>query len=133
MYIHIFAFRWKPGVNEEQKDRAIAAIRKLQGAIPELVETHVGRNASPRGGGFGLGGVMKFRSAEEFQSYNSHPVHQELLEWLLPLVEAIEVDFDDEMWVAQQVIPIEAGSADGRLMVEAGVGTVPIVVVQPGV
>ena len=32
---------------------------------------------------------------------------------------------------AQQVVPIEAGAADGRLEVEAGVGTVPVVVVQP--
>ena len=33
--------------------------------------------------------------------------------------------------VAQQVVPIEAGSADGRLMVEAGMWSVPVVVVQP--
>lgn len=32
---------------------------------------------------------------------------------------------------AQQVVPIEAGAADGRLMVEAGVWAVPVVVVQP--
>ncbi len=32
---------------------------------------------------------------------------------------------------AQQVIPIEAGTADGRLMVKAGMGSVPVVVMQP--
>ena len=39
MFIHMFAFRWKAGVTEEQKQRVIAEIRKLQGQIPGLVET----------------------------------------------------------------------------------------------
>ena len=34
---------------------------------------------------------------------------------------------------AQQVIPIEAGAADGRLVVEAGVWEVPVLVMQPRV
>ena len=51
MFIHMFAFRWKPGVTEEQKQRVIAEIRKLQGQIPGLVETFVGTNTSPRGQG----------------------------------------------------------------------------------
>ena len=33
--------------------------------------------------------------------------------------------------VSQQVVPIEAGSADGWLLVEAGVWSVPVVVVEP--
>ena len=39
MFIHMFAFRWKPGVTEEQKQRVITEIRKLQGQIPGLLET----------------------------------------------------------------------------------------------
>ena len=49
MYIHMFAFRWKPGVTNEQKQRVVAEIKKLQGQIPGLVETHVGTNISSRG------------------------------------------------------------------------------------
>ena len=49
MYIHMFAFRWKPGVTDEQKERVIVEIRKLQGQIPGLVETSVGINISARG------------------------------------------------------------------------------------
>lgn len=93
MYIHIFAFRWKPGVTEEQKDRAMVEIRKLQGEIPGLLETHVGKNTSPRGGGYEFGGVMKFVDEQSLQTYGGHPAHQALLSWLLPLVEPIEVDF----------------------------------------
>ena len=34
--------------------------------------------------------------------------------------------------VCQEVVDIEAGTADGWVLVEAGVGTVPVVEVGPG-
>ena len=37
---------------------------------------------------------MKFESRTALESYGSHPVHQELLSWLMPLIEPIEVDFE---------------------------------------
>ena len=68
MYVHMFAFRWKPGVTEEQKLRVAAEIRGLQGKIPGLVETAVGLNISPRGQGYELGGVMKFADKASLDS-----------------------------------------------------------------
>ena len=97
MYIHMFAFRWKPGVTEGQKQRVITEIRKLQGQIPGLVETSVGTNISPRGLGYELGGVMKFEDQASLDAYGPHPVHQELLSWLIPLIEPVELDFDDSI------------------------------------
>jgi hypothetical protein len=94
VFIHTFAFRWKPGVTAEQKQKSIAGIRALQGQIPGLLETYVGTNISPRSQGYELGGVMKFESRAAMESYGGHPVHQELLAWLVPLVEPIEVDFE---------------------------------------
>jgi hypothetical protein len=93
MYIHLFAFRWKPGVTEEQKDRVIATIGHLQGQIPGLLESWVGRNISPRGQGYELGGAMKFTDKAALDAYGAHPLHQNLLAWLLPLIDPIEVDF----------------------------------------
>lgn len=94
MYIHMFAFCWKPGVTEEQKKRVVAEIRGLQGKIPGLLETAVGMNISPRGQGYELGGVMKFADAASLENYGAHPAHQKLLSWLMPLIEPIEVDFE---------------------------------------
>jgi Stress responsive A/B Barrel Domain len=93
MYIHMFAFRFKPGVTEQKKEEIVAAIRALQNEIPEVLETWVGRNESPRGQGYELGGVMKFADAVSCEKYGAHPVHQKLLGWLMPLIEPIEVDF----------------------------------------
>ena len=94
MVIHTFAFRWKAGVTEEQKMRARSEIRALQGQIPGLLETHVGFNFSPRGQGYEFGGVMKFTDRAALEAYGPSPVHQKLLEWLVPLIEPIEVDFE---------------------------------------
>src|SRR5580658_10749664 len=82
MFIHTFAFRWKPGVTTEQKQRVVAAIRELQGPIPGLLETWVGENISPRSQGYELGGVMKFQDRASLEAYGAHPVHQALLDWL---------------------------------------------------
>jgi hypothetical protein len=89
----MFAFRWKPGVTQEQKTRVIAEIRGLQGQIPGLLETAVGMNISPRGQGYELGGVMKFADKASLDTYGAHPAHQKLLSWLMPRIEPVEVDF----------------------------------------
>jgi hypothetical protein len=94
MYIHMFAFRWKQGVTEEQKERVMAEIRGLQGKIPGLLETAVGVNISPRGQGYELGGVMKFANKASLDGYGPHSVHQKLVGWLMPLIEPVEVDFE---------------------------------------
>lgn len=94
MYIHAFAFRWKPNVSEVQKERVAAEIRKLQGQIPGLLETYVGKNISPRGQDYELGGVMKFADKAALDAYGPHPVHQQLVSWLMPLIDPLEVDFE---------------------------------------
>jgi len=97
MFIHMFAFRWKPGVTDDQKQNIVTEIRKLQGQIPGLLETSVGLNVSPRGQGYELGGVMKFADQAALDAYGPHPIHQQLLSWLIPLIKPIEVDFDDSI------------------------------------
>ena len=94
MVIHTFAFRWKGGVTAEQKGRARVEILALQGQIPGLLETNVGMNFSARGAGYEFGGVMKFTDRAALEAYGPSALHQKLLEWLVPLIEAIEVDFE---------------------------------------
>jgi Stress responsive A/B Barrel Domain len=93
MFIHMFAFRFKPNVTSIQKTRVLDEIRTLKDQIPDVQESWVGFNVSPRGQGYELGGAMKFADAAACDRYNNHPVHQKLLTWLVPLIEPIEVDF----------------------------------------
>lgn len=94
MCIHVFAFRWRAGVTEEQKEHVMSEIRKLQGQIPGLLETWVGKNFSPRGQDYELGGVMKFADRASLDGYGLHPVHQKLVSWLMRLIDPLELDFE---------------------------------------
>lgn len=89
---HVFAFQWKPGTSEAQKDRAAKEIAAFQGVIPGLIQTHVGPNISPRGKGYTFGGIMQFKDKASVDAYVQHPAHQALLAWLVPLIDAIELD-----------------------------------------
>jgi antibiotic biosynthesis monooxygenase (ABM) superfamily enzyme len=89
---HVFAFQWKPETTDEQKARALKDIRAFQGTIPGLLETHVGPNISPRGKGYTFGGIMRFRDQAALDAYVQQPSHQALLAWLVPLIDAIELD-----------------------------------------
>jgi len=89
---HIFAFQWKQGTSQAQKDRARREIAAFQGVIPGLLQTHVGPNISPRGKGYTFGGIMKFKDQASLDAYVQHPAHQALLGWLVPLIDAIELD-----------------------------------------
>jgi antibiotic biosynthesis monooxygenase (ABM) superfamily enzyme len=89
---HVFAFQWKPGTSQAQKDRAAKEIAAFQGVIPGLLQTHVGPNISPRGKGYTFGGIMQFKDKASLDAYVQHPAHQKLLTWLLPLIDPIELD-----------------------------------------
>ncbi len=89
---HVFAFEWKEGTSQSQKDRARKEIGAFQGVIPGLLQTHVGPNISPRGKGYTFGGIMQFKDKESLDAYFQHPAHQALLAWLVPLIDAIELD-----------------------------------------
>jgi len=89
---HVFAFQWKPGTSDAQKDRARKEIAAFQGVIPGLLQTHVGPNISPRGKGYTFGGIMEFKDQASLDAYVKHPAHQALLAWLVPLIDAVELD-----------------------------------------
>lgn len=94
MIVHNFAFRWKPEATEAQKTKAVETIRDLHTEIPGILATFVGTNFSPRSGGYEFGGSMHFADRQTLESYTAHPVHLKLLQWLVPLIDAIEVDFE---------------------------------------
>ena len=96
MMVHAFLFQWKPQTAERDKELAAERIRALQGEIPGLIETSYSANTSPRSQGFTHGGVMKFRDQSALEAYFTHPVHQKLVDWLMPLLAvAAELDYDE--------------------------------------
>jgi hypothetical protein len=94
MFIHMFSFRWKQDVTEQQKQRVFEEVNALQARIPGILDSAAGFNTSPRGQDYEFGGFMKFSDRAAFDAYNAHPVHQQLLTWLLPLIDPLEIDFE---------------------------------------
>ena len=95
MVVHTFLFQWKPGVTAADKESAARQIRAFQGKIPGLIESSYGTNTSQRSQGFTHGGTMKFQDAPALEAYFTHPAHQELVGWLMPLLAiAAELDYE---------------------------------------
>jgi hypothetical protein len=94
MFIHIFGFRWAPQATEVDEARARKEILAFRGAIPGLIEVKVGPNVSPRGQGYEFVGLMRFTDRAACDAYTTHPQHVKLLEWLVPLIEPVELDFE---------------------------------------
>ena len=57
-----------------------------------FLQTHVGPNLSPHARGYTFGGIMQFKDKPSLDAYPGHPAHQALLLWLLPLIDAVELD-----------------------------------------
>jgi hypothetical protein len=94
MFVHIFGFRWRPEATDTQKERAKEAILAFRGAIPGLIDVHVGENISPRGLGYTFVGLMTFTDKAAADAYTIHPQHQALLDWLVILIDPVELDFE---------------------------------------
>jgi hypothetical protein len=94
MFIHIFGFQWKAHATAADRARATEEILAFRGTIPGLIEAHVGPNVSPRGQGYTFAGMMKFTDKAACDAYSIHPAHLALLEWLVPLIDPVELDFE---------------------------------------
>ena len=92
MVIHMFALRWKPQATGQDRSRALAEITAFQGVVPGLLETVAGTNISPRSQGYGFGAMMRFTNQAALDSYQESAPHLALLAWLVPLVDAIDID-----------------------------------------
>ena len=93
-FIHVFAFQWKAGTTGEQIEKARTDIAAFQGVVSGLVRTHVGANHSEKNKGYTFGGVMEFVDHVAFEAYTVHPAHKALLGWLVPLIDAMELDIE---------------------------------------
>ena len=93
MYFHIFGFQWKPQATAAQKAQVTADVKAFGSSIPGLEEVCVGENESPRGQGYSFAGFMRFTDKAAFEAYFVHPEHEKLVQWLMPLIEPVELDF----------------------------------------
>jgi hypothetical protein len=95
-YLHIFVFRWKEAATADDRSVAERQIIAFLGPIPGLLTVRAGENLAENNGGYKFGGCMEFVDAAAYRAYCEHPLHTALLEWLVPLVDAVEFDLPAE-------------------------------------
>ena len=95
MIIHTFHLRFKPQITPDQVERVLTDVRAFQGQVPGLLETYIGHNFARLSNGFTVGASMKFTDRAALEAYLPSPIHQQLLAWLGPLIDAAqEADFE---------------------------------------
>ena len=98
MVRHYGVFEFKPEVTEAQIEECFSAMEGMVGQIPGLENMEHGPYKSDEGlnEGFTHGFIMTFDSVESRDAYLPHPIHQRVVDLVLPRLERIIV-FDFEV------------------------------------
>jgi hypothetical protein len=75
VFRHLVMFRFKPGVSDDQRAAALAALQALPSQIPEIQGYHVGLDLGLRDGNFEMGVAAVFADEDGWRSYLAHPAH----------------------------------------------------------
>ena len=93
---HIVLFSYEDGVQPSQKAELVRRFRELPERTGLIHQFECGSNNSPEGlnHGFEDGFLVTFRSEADRAAYLPHPLHQEFVAFLSPLVrEALVFDY----------------------------------------
>jgi antibiotic biosynthesis monooxygenase (ABM) superfamily enzyme len=94
LFTHVVFFRLKPECKDQAK-HLVAKILDMKGQIPELREIQVGVDVVQSARSYDVGLIAQFDDLAGMQSYQVHPVHQELLKFVGEVVESsVAVDFE---------------------------------------
>jgi hypothetical protein len=92
MVEHVVLFKTTPDATEEQKQRAIAALKTLKDKIPGIVDLSVGSNFTDRNQGFDIGLVVRFTDRSALEVYLPHPAHRGCVaEFITPIKQDVIV------------------------------------------
>ncbi len=94
---HYGMFQFKDGVSEEQIENSFNTMMAMVGKIPGLLNMEHGPYDSSEGlnDGFTHGFIMTFDSPESREAYLPHPIHEEVKDIVIPLLEKVVVfDFN---------------------------------------
>jgi hypothetical protein len=94
---HYGMFQFKEGVSEDQISNSFNTMMEMVGEIPGLLGMEHGPYDSSEGlnDGFTHGFIMTFDSPESREAYLPHPIHEEVKDIVVPLLERVVVfDFN---------------------------------------
>lgn len=66
----------------------------FRGVVDGLSDVFIGSNVSDNAPEYTTTAAMMFASRQAYDAYVVHPAHVALLDWLVPLIDPIELDFE---------------------------------------
>ena len=94
MYEHIVLLKLKPNVTIDKQEEVVKYAHAFKDTIPGIVDLSAGINVSEEvehKQGYTLGIRVTFTDQQACRDYIQHPLHQNLLQRIGPLVEGIVV------------------------------------------
>ena len=93
---HVVMFKFKKPTLALLAEAA-ARLRSLQGTVPSLITMEVGQDVIHEGRSYDLVIINRYASHADLVAYQEHPEHQQVLDFLRPIVSSsISVDFERE-------------------------------------
>jgi hypothetical protein len=94
MFVHVFLFKFKPEVPEDEIADLMKQLAGLKEKIPVLKEYLIGKDTSGRNQGYHYAQVSFFEKEEDLQVYEKHPEHRKLVKQIGPkMVGGLAMDF----------------------------------------
>ncbi|GIP23592.1 Dabb family protein [Paenibacillus sp. J22TS3] len=94
MFEHIVLLKFKPEASDTEKENAVNRAQDFKENIPGIVDLSAGINMTEETEhmqGFTLGIRVTFENQQACRNYIQHPLHQDFLQSIGPLVEGIVV------------------------------------------
>ncbi len=77
MLTHIVVWKYKDEISEETRETHRAKLQNLKNVIAEVIDLRVGADTLHLARSYDTALVATFKSAEDLEIYNVHPVHVE--------------------------------------------------------
>lgn len=94
MIKHILLFKFKQGVNEEEKSIGIEMLRALKEKIPEIREWEVGVQREKSDRFYDFAQVSSFENIEDMKKCGENPEHEKVKVYLKERADWVKVDYD---------------------------------------
>ncbi|MDR7330688.1 Dabb family protein [Corynebacterium guangdongense] len=95
MIRHVLMFRWKDSFTEDIEKKWVAGLENMAGNIPGMLGLSHGPDVLHTDKSWDHVLIVDFESAEDIQTYNTHPLHEAIKPYSLPNVEELAyVDFE---------------------------------------
>jgi Stress responsive A/B Barrel Domain len=96
MLTHIVIWKYRQDVDQETRDRHVAALRGLSNLLPEIISFKVGSDILHLPRSYDTGLVAVFQDRAALDAYTVHPDHVEVVNLGRSISEhAASVDFED--------------------------------------